>query len=556
MRVCVCIDRMSSLYAICVVVGLSKHLVTHPEYRNDPNFKGAELFTCPVCEKLFTRENYLERHMEMKHDEEHARAYEIYKQKYIRKPQPVPVENSDQAVPVMDGPHSSSLSQAALPSRELKENHMSPPFPIDSTNQGTVNTVRPATISRPPPESPSDSEIEDSSRRKESLQQQQQQQQQETRGMMPSHSESFHSDTSFERSSPSRQSVHGKMDGVVVGGGAPVGHWNSESSHSARASPRVLSDPQHQPYDMSKTHPPAPVRSASVSLPVFPDSFERHMKDKDSPGDPNLPRNQVAQKSYLYRHMASVDEEQLRSAITNYGERGQISQQDPHQVSYDQFVRDQMIDEPHRTSEKADSFSQRNGNKQGVSSRGEHYLTSSSSEPDDRRVNDNFFSPPPGPQRPVELTNHRPDTYMERNNHRGGGSGLSKTSPPDSNTHLHEDLSSHIDRHFPYSRSPAHGQDHPRGLLQPPTNEDGTRYDYAPHYNPAHGLLSPGHGSLSRERFPFNLPPSSLPPASFPHPMSPRPALSSQYPALGHRSEEEVAQALESLARAMRPAYR
>ena len=91
--------------------------MTHPEYRNDPNFKDAEICTCSVCEKIFTRENYLERHMEMKHDEEHARAYEIYKQKFIKK------------TPLILDP-SQNPGGAAAANSAVTHNQQAPPPPL------------------------------------------------------------------------------------------------------------------------------------------------------------------------------------------------------------------------------------------------------------------------------------------------------------------------------------------------------------------------------------------------------------------------------------------
>lgn len=511
-----------------IFLGLSKHLITHPEYRNDPNFKGAELFNCPVCEKFFTRENYLERHMEMKHDEEHSRAYEIYKQKYIRKPKPVIEGNTlGQSLPI--------LEQSSLPTDD-RVSHVSPNFATENqsghvqeesfgqrTMTKSLQTVRLRSeiVSKGVKESPCESELEDSIQRR-----QQHEHIDANRSILTSQSESFQSDASFERSSPNRAHIS------PVTHSDSVGNW--PDSNSSRASPRGFAETQHQPYDMSQRQdlmPPSKsenvqVRSASVSLPVFPEPFDRHLVKENKSTDESTRGN--AYPSYLHRQMASLDEDHLKPS-GNFLQR-QISVHQP-QLSYEQFVRDHLIDDNRTTSEK--NVYERNSHiKEGAINRNEHYT----------RTHDNYFS------------HHRENdgnvghVYVDRNK------SMSKNNSPDSNTQLstHDDRT-HEERHFPYSRSSI--QDHHSKLMH--GNED-SRYDYQT-YN-THGLLSPGHGGFTRDRlsgqFPFNLPPSSLPPTSFPHAMSPRPSLVSQYPPLSHRSEEEVAQALESLARVMRPAFR
>ena len=126
--------------------------------------------------------------------------------------------------------------------------------------------------------------------------------------------------------------------------------------------------------------------------------------------------------------------------------------------------------------------------------------------------------------------------------------------------------SSQFDRFFPV-RSPGppehdsraggsaslSAHDDPRGFHDYP-GAGGGGYGSAHLFSPP----PPGHGSAlsARDRlaaaaagqFPFNLPPSSLPPSGFPHAMSQRPPpLGGQYPQYP-RSEEEIAQAIESIA--------
>lgn len=51
--------------------GYWKHMATHPGIETDQQ---VQLFKCLVCKKLFTKEGYLLRHMEMKLDEQHCKA--------------------------------------------------------------------------------------------------------------------------------------------------------------------------------------------------------------------------------------------------------------------------------------------------------------------------------------------------------------------------------------------------------------------------------------------------------------------------------------------------
>lgn len=60
--------------------GYVKHLATHPG--SDPSLR-LQLYSCPVnqCQKLFTKETYLMRHMEMKVDPSHTAALEEWKKR-------------------------------------------------------------------------------------------------------------------------------------------------------------------------------------------------------------------------------------------------------------------------------------------------------------------------------------------------------------------------------------------------------------------------------------------------------------------------------------------
>ena len=55
--------------------GYLKHMATHPEMSN----LKMTFWTCQVCQKVFTKLSFLERHMEMKSDEAHKRALVDYK---------------------------------------------------------------------------------------------------------------------------------------------------------------------------------------------------------------------------------------------------------------------------------------------------------------------------------------------------------------------------------------------------------------------------------------------------------------------------------------------
>ena len=518
----------------CPVLGLTKHLVTHPEYRNDPNFKDAEIFTCEVCEKIFTRENYLERHMEMKHDDEHARAYQIYKQKFVKKhPPPLPLSQASDE-------HLQSPNGLLASQRQLS---------MEAATQAlALTSQRSETITKPPSASPSGSEMDEGSSGQVRAQVPMSHETSVTSSMSGpppgaiSHSESFHS----ERSTPNGRAPAPNRDA------GSCAHWNNSGDVTPRQSPRVFSgsDEQQHPFDMSQPRagvmqsptprpPPQHPLTADVTsapppnLPVFPEPYTRQNGRCESPSSSD-------NRPYLHRLMAASSDQDQRPYLARSTSTPHPAPPPAH-ASYNPYMRSSL---PDGRSMSVGEGREDEGGRAGV---GMHYHREehrSMEEDYYSRVNlhnnDVFRSPPPS------------DAYLERRHH-----SKSDMSGSDVTTR-HDDhhLASQFDRFFGVARASSSSSNHDMRAPMTPHPQDDTRYhDYAG-YGSSH--LFPGsHSPLARDRFPpqfpFHISPTALPTSGFAHSMhGQRPNLGGQYPQYP-RSEEEIAQALESIARAYRP---